>query len=178
MNLTSRFNPHHPLLLAVLLATAQIAPADDGKTALGSGIGAAAGTAIGQSVSGKNGAIVGAAVGGAVGAAATTKGSGAVVGGALGGAAGAAVGQSAGGKNGAIIGAGVGGAAGAVIGKSATETTPAPVAAARPTNRNELRGGETAYRDDGRHGKHHKRSKHCNDAHPGRGHAYGKYKNC
>jgi len=156
-------------LLCATLLLAGPAVAGDGGTLLGGGLGAAAGAVLGQSVGGKNGAIVGGAVGGATGAAVSTKGSGqsgAIVGGALGGGAGAAVGQSVGGSTGAIVGAGLGGAAGSSLGKGATQ---------------QVKAGPTGYYydDDGghRHGKHGKRNR-CFDEHPGRGHAYGKYKDC
>jgi hypothetical protein len=84
-----------------------------------------------------------------------------------------------GGRTGAVVGAGVGGAAGATVGKNVGET-PAPQAA---------RGGVVSvagqgYDDDhrGRKDKKHKKNKHkkhrCDDEHPGKGHAYGKYKDC
>lgn len=167
-------NPRFPLR-AVLLGAWLCAGAtssgwaSDGGTLLGGGLGAAAGAAIGQSVGGKNGAIVGGAVGGGAGAAVTTKGSGqggAIVGGAIGGGAGAAVGQSVGGSSGAILGAGIGGAAGATVGQGVTQ---------------QPRAGQMAagYYPEGRlpHGKHGKKNR-CHEDHPGRGHAYGKYKDC
>lgn len=109
------------LLCAGLLSLAPAAQADELRTILGGGVGAAAGTILGQSVGGRSGAVIGGALGGATGAAVTTRGhgqNGAILGGALGGAAGAAVGQSTGGRNGAVVGAGLGGAAGATIGRS------------------------------------------------------------
>jgi hypothetical protein len=156
--------------------------AGDADTAVGGGVGAAAGAMIGQSVGGKTGAIVGGAVGGATGAAVSTSGSGqsgAVVGGAVGGAAGAAVGQAAGGKTGAVIGAGVGGASGAVIGKNVTETPKAQPASTGDMRRegHVLRAGYD--NDDHRKKKKKSRKKErCDEEHPGRGHAYGKYKDC
>ena len=108
------------LLAGSLLALTPQVHADDMRTILGGGVGAAAGTILGQSVGGRSGAVIGGALGGATGAAVTTRGrgqNGAVLGGALGGAAGAAVGQSTGGRNGAVLGAGLGGAAGATIGR-------------------------------------------------------------
>ena len=115
------------MLLSVgLLSLAPPAHADELRTILGGGVGAAAGTILGQSVGGRSGAVIGGALGGAAGAAVTTHGhnqNGAVLGGALGGAAGAVVGQSVGGRNGAVMGAGMGGAAGASIGRSAGHDT-------------------------------------------------------
>lgn len=153
-----------PLLCAALLLAGTVASAHDGGTLLGGGLGAAAGAVIGQSVGGKNGAIVGGAVGGATGAAVSTKGSGqsgAMVGGAIGGGAGAAVGQSVGGSTGAVVGAGLGGAAGSSLGKGVTQ---------------QPKAGQAGYYGEG----HHKHGKHnrCFEEHPGRGHAYGKYKGC
>ena len=101
------------LLSAGLLSLSPATHADELRTILGGGVGAAAGTILGQSVGGRSGAVIGGALGGATGAAVTTHGhgqNGAILGGALGGAAGAAVGQSTGGRNGAVLGAGLGGA--------------------------------------------------------------------
>ena len=134
------------LLCAGLLGVTATAHADDLRTILGGGVGAAAGTILGQSVGGRSGAVIGGALGGATGAAVTTRGpgqNGAVIGGAVGGAAGAAVGQSTGGRNGAVLGAGLGGAAGATIGRGVGRDNYYQQADYRP---------EQGYRDRGGHG--------------------------
>lgn len=172
------------LVMAALLASGFAQAGDsDLKTAVGTAVGAAAGAAIGKEVGGKTGAIVGGGVGGAVGGAATTKGAGregAIIGGAAGGATGAAVAQKSG--KSAVAGAAIGGGAGGLIGKNVDEAlTPKTQAVAGSTRVVERRTVvEHRYReDDDRRGKRgKKRGKHCDDDHPGRGNAYGKYKNC
>jgi hypothetical protein len=170
---------------------------DTAKTAVGTAVGAAAGTAIGDQIGGKTGGIIGGALGGAAGGAATTKGrgsekAGAIIGGAAGGAGGAAVGYSQGGSTGGIIGAGVGGAVGGAVGKNVADKVPAPPNPLKPPLPGVVVAGDggkvverqVRYEDDGDHrGGHghkgkHKRGKHCDDDHPGRGNAYGKYKDC
>ena len=188
MKITIRICDNRSRVFAVLgmLLVTVVSPAsraDDAKTAVGGGVGAAAGAAIGQSVGGKSGAIVGGAVGGAAGAAVSTKGSGqtgAVVGGAVGGAAGTAAGQSVGGKTGAVVGAGVGGAAGATIGKNVGESAKPKAANVGTTSST---GRNFDDNDRNKSGKKHKKKKHkkedrCHEEHPGKGHAYGKYKDC
>jgi hypothetical protein len=148
--------------------------ADEMRTAIGGGAGAAAGAAVGQAMGGKTGAILGGAVGGGAGAAVTTQGSGqggAVVGGAVGGAAGAAVGQAVGGKGGAVVGAGVGGASGAVVGKNVGENS------AGPRRGDGYYVAPVVYGDEKKH-KNKKKKNRCDEDHPGRGNAYGKYKDC
>jgi hypothetical protein len=171
-------------IAAFLMSGAALA-ADEVKTAIGGGGGAAVGAAVGQTFGGKTGAIVGGALGGGAGAAVTTEGSGktgAIVGGAVGGGAGAAVGQAVGGKTGAVVGAGVGGASGAVVGKTVGENNAqtASLKTASAPRYDDTR--RVAYYDDdhdGRKGKkNHKKKDRCYEEHPGRGHAYGKYKDC
>ena len=90
------------LLAGSLLALTPQVHADDMRTILGGGVGAAAGTILGQSMGGRSGAVIGGALGGATGAAVTTRGrgqNGAVLGGALGGAAGATIGRGVGRDN-------------------------------------------------------------------------------
>ena len=157
-----------PWAMLACCALAGAAFAGDATTAVGSGVGAAAGAAIGEQQGGKQGAVIG---------------------GAVGGASGAAIGHDAGGAKGAVAGAAIGGAAGGVIGKNVTQTEAANRTAggaaitgvAVAGSRRGDRDGERRYRDrDDRKGKKHKgkNRKHCDDEHPGRGHAYGKYKDC
>ncbi|HET6718581.1 MAG TPA: hypothetical protein VFH22_02970, partial [Rhodocyclaceae bacterium] len=104
-----------------------------------------------------------------------------------GGATGAAVAQNSG-KN-AVAGAAIGGGAGGLIGKNVDEalTPQAAVGGSagttRVVERREYRDDDRRrdYRDDDRdhrHKKHKKHGKHCDDDHPGRGNANGKYKDC
>jgi hypothetical protein len=180
------------LAALVLLSTTVAALAGDATTAVGTAIGAAAGAAIGEQSHGRQGAVLGGAVGGAVGAAVSTKGSGktgAVLGGAAGGAAGAAVGYNVGGTSGAVLGAGVGAAGGAVIGKNVTENdrvknAPVGTASAVFVGGSESRKAGERHRDGGNgkqsanNSRKSGKKKNCGDDHPGRGHAYGKYKDC
>lgn len=177
------------ILAGSLLALTPQVHADDMRTILGGGVGAAAGTILGQSVGGRSGAVIGGALGGATGAAVTTRGhgqNGAVLGGALGGAAGAAVGQSTGGRNGAVLGAGLGGAAGATIGRSVGRDNNYQQADYHPERGYRERGGydrwdnrrdyernnwreEREWRHD--HGNHYGHYKH--EKHHGHGHDRG-----
>lgn len=162
------FKAYAVLMASFMFSNYALAENSTLKTAVGTGVGAAAGTAVGQAVGGNTGAIVGAAVGGGAGGAVTTKGdarTGAVIGGAVGGATGAAVGQKVGGNTGAIVGAGIGGASGGVIGKAITEPDKPRVSSSIQKTSDV---GRTAYYD--------KPLKH-KKGHPGKGHAYGHYKN-
>lgn len=156
------------LLASFIFANHALAENSTLKTAVGTGVGAAAGTAVGQAVGGNTGAIVGAAVGGGAGGAVTTKGearTGAVIGGAVGGATGAVVGQKVGGNTGAIVGAGIGGAGGGAIGKVIAEPDQRRTRSSlHKTNRD----GSATYYDH---------SPYSHKKHPGKGKAYGHYKN-
>jgi hypothetical protein len=90
------------------------------------------------------------------------------------------VGQAVGGKTGAVVGAGVGGATGAVVGKSVGENN-AQTATRTASGQRYDDYRRTGYYDDdrdGRKGKKNKKRDRCYEDHPGRGHAYGKYKDC
>ena len=95
------------------------------------------------------------------------------IGGGAGAAAGAAVGQAVGGKTGAVLGAGVGGASGAVVGKNVGESSGS-------ARRGDVYIGAAygdPYYDQKKH-KNKKKKNRCDEEHPGRGNAYGKYKDC
>lgn len=103
------------------------------------------------------------------------------IGGGAGAAVGAVVGQAVGGKTGAVVGAGVGGASGAVVGKSVGENAQQQPATASRDARRDDDFRRAAYDDDrgGKKKNKNKRKKNrCDEEHPGRGHAYGKYKDC
>ena len=165
------------LLSAGLLALTPIAHADDLRTILGGGVGAAAGSILGQSVGGRNGAVIGGALGGATGAAVTTRGhgqNGAILGGALGGATGAVVGQSVGGRNGAVVGAGMGGAAGATIGRNVGRDNYYQQADYRPEHGHRDRGGYDRWDNRREYARNNWRDERY--GHHDRGHHYGHYK--